>query len=46
MENMEAPDGLLLQVTNGEQWSSRWKHTGDDAVRDDVIIPPTGGSQV
>lgn len=31
-ENMEASDGLLLQVNNGEQWCNRWKHPGEDLV--------------
>lgn len=31
-EKMEASDGLLLQVNNGEQWCNRWKHPNDDSV--------------
>lgn len=30
---MEASDGLLLQVNNGEQWCNRWKHPGEDLDR-------------
>ncbi|XP_034049216.1 glycerol-3-phosphate acyltransferase 1, mitochondrial [Thalassophryne amazonica] len=30
---MDLSDGLLLQVNNGEQWSNRWKHPGDDFDR-------------
>ncbi|XP_068161129.1 glycerol-3-phosphate acyltransferase 1, mitochondrial isoform X2 [Antennarius striatus] len=30
---MEASDGLLLQVNNGEQWCNRWKHPNDDSDR-------------
>lgn len=29
---MELPDGLLLQVNNGEQWCNRWKHPNEDSV--------------
>ncbi|XP_013863084.1 glycerol-3-phosphate acyltransferase 1, mitochondrial isoform X2 [Austrofundulus limnaeus] len=30
---MELPDGLLLQVNNGEQWCNRWKHPNEDSDR-------------
>ncbi|KAM4526409.1 glycerol-3-phosphate acyltransferase 1, mitochondrial [Fundulus diaphanus] len=30
---MELSDGLLLQVSNGEQWCNRWKHPNEDVDR-------------
>uniref|UniRef100_A0A3Q4HM03 Glycerol-3-phosphate acyltransferase 1, mitochondrial n=1 Tax=Neolamprologus brichardi TaxID=32507 RepID=A0A3Q4HM03_NEOBR len=30
---MELSDGLLLQVSNGEQWCNRWKHPNEDSDR-------------
>lgn len=38
-ENMEASDGLLLQVNNGEQWCNRWKHPGEDLVSNWLLSP-------
>uniref|UniRef100_A0AAX7VWG7 Glycerol-3-phosphate acyltransferase 1, mitochondrial n=1 Tax=Astatotilapia calliptera TaxID=8154 RepID=A0AAX7VWG7_ASTCA len=32
-ESMELSDGLLLQVSNGEQWCNRWKHPNEDSDR-------------
>uniref|UniRef100_A0A3Q3WT59 Glycerol-3-phosphate acyltransferase 1, mitochondrial n=1 Tax=Mola mola TaxID=94237 RepID=A0A3Q3WT59_MOLML len=29
---MDASDGLLLQVNNGEQWCNHWKYPSDDSV--------------
>lgn len=36
---MEASDGLLLQVNNGEQWCNRWKHPGEDLVSNRLLSP-------